>query len=57
MPTAMVIPAPSAYIKVVAGIKLVGLLYERPFTYEGKYLVVESIYRNNMQRPSHFKVK
>ena len=34
MPAAMVIPAPLAYIKVVAVKKLVGLLYERPFTHE-----------------------
>ena len=39
MPAATVIPAALAYIKVVAVKKVVGLLYERPFTREGNYLV------------------
>ena len=40
MPAAMVLPAPLAYIKVVAVEKFIGLLYERPFTHEGNYLVI-----------------
>ena len=40
---AMVIPAPLMYIKVVAvktACQLVGLLYKRPFTLKGNYLVL-----------------
>ena len=40
MPAATVIPAPLAYINVVAVKNLVGLRYERPFTREGNYVVV-----------------
>ena len=39
VPTATVTPAPLVYIKVVAVKKLIGLLYERPFTHKGNYLV------------------
>ena len=49
MPAATVIPAPLAYIKVVAVKKLVGLLYERRFTHEGNYLV------NYLFPPDRFK--
>ena len=50
MPAAVVIPAPLAYIKVVAVKKLIGLLYERPFTREGIYLVRSFVC--NMKGPS-----
>ena len=39
MPEAVVIPAPLAYIKVIAVKKVIGLLYKRPFTHEGNHLV------------------
>ena len=39
MKAATVILAPLAYIKVGAVKKLIGLLYERPFTCKGNYLV------------------